>query len=162
VTFIHQNGHWYSTVNQIWLANNFSTDVGMLHSWSGYTQTPANAFFETSTYFPTVTSTYSNVSQVVGAALCKSAAYSGYFCGFITQVDQTIIETIGGVDYHLTHQWQFGGYSNDGDSGGLLFANHAAAGIIVSKAGSSTWYTTMGHVITDTGFRPCYVSTYPC
>ena len=56
--------------------------------------------------------------------------------------------------------------SIQGDSGGPVFVVDGAAGIVVSaptiNGVHSTRYSTIPWVRTQTGYRPCYASSYPC
>jgi hypothetical protein len=90
--------------------------------------------------------------------MCKSSWPSNTTCGSIIQINHTI--DVAGAT--LCGQWEMTTGVQPGDSGGPVYYSFGAAGIIVANQNSSTWYSTMDHVASQIGYRPCYVATYPC
>lgn len=149
----------FSALGTVWRDNFYSgssADVGVIKSslaWS-----PANTIMPSLSVYRAVTSTIHDASQPQNGAMCKSSWPSNTTCGSIIQVNHTV-DVTGATLYG---QWEMTTGVQKGDSGGPVYYSFGAAGIIVANQNSSTWYSTMDHVASQIGYRPCYVSTYPC
>ncbi len=129
------------------------------------TQVPANYMFGQSTGdLRHMTSTMAESSQTQNTTICRAGQSTGYDCGVITALNRDVLTT---DNYHLHHQWQMDTAVDHGDSGGPVFWNFAAVGIISSsvvndKGHAFMFYGTMPEIRDAYGWRPCYVQTSPC
>ena len=147
-------------------SNGANADAGIITLKNA--PTPANViYWGYPTSFRSITHSISNASQPVNSYMCKYGAASsvGYKCGYISEVDTThVVDAGAGIS--IDHLWTFPAQSVPGDSGGPVFVVDGAGGITVSSHLANgvyyTRYSSIAWVRTVTGFRPCYVATYPC
>ena len=159
---ISRQGYWVGNTRT---ANFPADDYGTF--WNSYP-----SYWIPSVSVSKYNGTYVNVrgqwnAPTVGATVCKSGRTTGYTCGAITALNQTVVYTGGKTVYGLVRH---NACVQGGDSGGSNIsagafalgvtsgASMTAGGLCLSKVGQPnvSWYQPIGEALTANGLTLLY------
>jgi hypothetical protein len=96
-------------------------------------------------YWRYITSRTFRANQPIGSWVCKYGKVTAYGCGTITQTNAapSHIPNVQPTYVYVTHSSTYPKLCELGDSGGPVYHNNAAWGIIEGRNGTSTWSDLM-------------------
>jgi hypothetical protein len=174
------NASSHNTETSLWLHNSNSIGIGAVdnyfngsnadfgiisvYSWTVLGTSPANQLFATSgSDIRSITGIVIDSVQAAGVTMYVAGQSTGshYWPIAATDVSHT---PESGITLH--HQWLLAGHVAGGDSGGAVYKDTRAGGIVSfdffdDRGYEYIGYGTMSHIIAA-GWRPCYYSTHPC
>lgn len=104
-----------------------------------------------------ITKTFSDSQMPVGTYICRSGTASGWTCGYVSQINQTV--TVSGFNYTIHHQWGANFTSGQGDSGAPMISLATYGGIFSSFTSTTSWYSTVSMITNNLGDVPCLTAT---
>jgi hypothetical protein len=104
-----------------------------------------------------MTKRFADSDMPVGTYMCRSGQTTGWTCGHVSAIDQTV--NPGPEHYTIKHQWKVDFGSNLGDSGATMMSLSTYGGIFSSLTTTESWYSTVNTITNNLGDVPCLTAT---